>query len=64
MIGNAAGIVTPLIIGYIVSATGSFAIALWFLAAHSLLAVFSFTVIAGPIRRFVLQPAQEKRTAG
>jgi ACS family glucarate transporter-like MFS transporter len=59
MIGNAAGIVTPLIIGYIVSATGSFAIALWFLAGHSLLAVFSFTVIAGPIRRFVLQPARE-----
>ncbi|WP_258346081.1 MFS transporter [Saccharopolyspora gregorii] len=48
--GNAAGIVTPIVIGYTVQATGSFTTALWFVAAHGLLALVGFAVM-GPIKR-------------
>ncbi|WP_243791865.1 MFS transporter [Saccharopolyspora gloriosae] len=48
--GNAAGIVTPIVIGYTVQATGSFTIALWFVAAHGVLALIGFAVM-GPIKR-------------
>lgn len=48
--GNAAGIVTPIVIGYTVQVTGSFHTALWFVAAHGLLALVGFAVM-GPIRR-------------
>jgi ACS family glucarate transporter-like MFS transporter len=54
-IGNIAGIVTPIGIGYIVQTTGSFDLALVFVAAHSVLAMFSYLVIVGPIRRFALR---------
>ena len=45
-IGNIAGIVTPLVIGYVVAVTGSFNNALWFVAAHGVLAVISYLLIA------------------
>jgi MFS transporter, ACS family, glucarate transporter len=48
-IGNIAGIVTPLVIGYIVAATGSFHNALWFVAAHGLIGMCSYLLLA---RRF------------
>lgn len=51
MFGNAAGIVTPIVVGYIVGATGSFDLALLFVAAHCVLTILAFTVIVGPIRR-------------
>lgn len=51
MFGNAAGIVTPIVVGYIVGTTGSFDLALVFVAAHCLLTIVAFTVIVGPIRR-------------
>lgn len=51
MFGNAAGIVTPIVVGYIVAATGSFDLALLFVAAHCVLTILAFTVIVGPIRR-------------
>lgn len=54
MFGNVAGIVTPIVIGYIVGATGSFDLALVFVGAHCLLTIFSFLVIVGPIRRVEL----------
>lgn len=54
MFGNVAGIVTPIVIGYIVAATGSFDLALVFVGAHCLLTIFAFTVIVGPIRRLEL----------
>lgn len=53
--GNVAGIVTPVVIGYIVSATQSFDLALVFVFAHSAVALVSFTALAGPIRRLVLR---------
>lgn len=55
--GNAAGIVTPIAIGYIVDATHSFDLALVFVFAHSAVALFSFVVLAGPIARLVLKPS-------
>lgn len=55
MFGNAAGIVTPIAIGYIVAATGSFDIALWFLVVHSVVAALGFTIIAGPFARITLK---------
>jgi ACS family glucarate transporter-like MFS transporter len=54
--GNTAGIVTPIIIGYIVARTGSFDSALIFVGAHCFLAIFSYFVIAGKIRRLELSP--------
>jgi ACS family glucarate transporter-like MFS transporter len=51
MFGNVAGIVTPIVVGYIVAVTGSFDLALVFVGAHCLLTIFAFLVIVGPIRR-------------
>lgn len=54
MFGNMAGIVTPIVIGYIVATTGSFDWALGFVGLHCLLTIVAFLVIAGPIRRVTL----------
>ncbi|MCW4463017.1 MFS transporter [Sphingomonas sp. BT-65] len=51
MFGNMAGIVTPIVVGFIVAATGSFDWALVYVGGHCLLTIFAFLVIAGPIRR-------------
>jgi sugar phosphate permease len=59
-LGNIAGIVTPIVIGYILHVTGSFNGALYFVGAHSLLAMFSYLFIVGEIRRVTLRtPAAE-----
>jgi MFS transporter, ACS family, glucarate transporter len=55
MIGNMSGIVTPIAIGYIVKDSGSFNGGLAFVAAHAVLAVISYLVIVGPIKRFELR---------
>ena len=55
--GNLAGIVMPIVIGYILQRTGSFEGALVYVGAHALLAVVSFLVIVGDIRRIELPPA-------
>ncbi|WP_129647745.1 MFS transporter [Peristeroidobacter agariperforans] len=55
MFGNCAGIVTPIVIGYLVAATGSFDSALIFVGVHCLLTIFAYFVIVGPIRRLELQ---------
>lgn len=54
MFGNIAGIVTPIVVGYIVAATGSFDLALIFVGAHCALTIFAYVVIAGPLRRLEL----------
>ncbi|SFO91971.1 MFS transporter, ACS family, glucarate transporter/MFS transporter, ACS family, D-galactonate transporter [Saccharopolyspora antimicrobica] len=51
--GNIAGIVTPIVIGYTVQATGSFDVALWFVAAHGALALVGLAVM-GTIKRIRL----------
>lgn len=54
--GNTAGIVTPVVIGYILQTTGSFDGALLYVGAHGLIAVASYCLIVGKIQRFKLQP--------
>jgi ACS family glucarate transporter-like MFS transporter len=54
-IGQASGIITPVVIGYILESTGSFNSALVFVGAHGLVAIFSYWVIVGKIERFELK---------
>lgn len=55
--GNVAAITTPIVIGYIVKNTGSFNGALVFVAANALVAIVSYLVVVGEIRRVVLVKA-------
>jgi ACS family glucarate transporter-like MFS transporter len=55
--GNLAGVLTPILIGYILKTTGSFSGALVYVSAHAILAVVSFVVIVGEIKRVELRPA-------
>jgi len=52
--GNIAAITTPIIIGYIVSATGSFEWALVYVAANAVVAVCAYVFIVGKIQRVTL----------
>lgn len=52
--GNTAGIVTPIVIGYIVQSTGSFAGALAYVGAHAAVAIASYLLVVGEIKRIQL----------
>ncbi len=52
--GNTAGITTPIVIGYIVEATGSFAGALVFVGANAALAIACYLFVVGDIKRVKL----------
>jgi ACS family glucarate transporter-like MFS transporter len=52
--GNTAGITTPIAIGYIVEATGSFAGALIFVGANAALAIACYLFVVGDIKRVKL----------
>lgn len=52
--GNTAGITTPIVIGYIVQGTGSFAGALVYVGANAALAIVSYLFIVGDIKRVTL----------
>jgi ACS family D-galactonate transporter-like MFS transporter len=52
---NLAGIVTPLVIGFIVARTGSFVGALMFIAIVALIGAFSYIFVVGDIRRIEIQ---------
>lgn len=54
--GNSAGIVTPIVIGYIVAATGSFDGGLWFVGLHCILVIAAYFLITGKIERLTLKP--------
>jgi ACS family glucarate transporter-like MFS transporter len=56
LIGNLAGITTPIIIGYLVKKTGSFDDVLIFVGATALCAVVSYGPLVGEIKRLQLQP--------
>jgi ACS family glucarate transporter-like MFS transporter len=57
LFGNAAGIFTPIGIGYILAATGNnWNMALLFVFAHSIVAMLSYGFITGEIKRVVLRP--------
>src|SRR5262249_932226 len=49
--GNLSSITTPIVIGYILAATGSFNGALVFVAANALVAAVAYLVIVGKIER-------------
>lgn len=51
LIGNTAGITTPIIIGYIVNRTGSFNLALVYVGLMALSAIISYLFVVGDIRR-------------
>jgi D-galactonate transporter len=55
MFGNVAGIVTPIVVGYIVATTGSFNGALVFVGINALLTVFSYLFIVKKIERVELR---------
>ena len=54
-IGNLAGIVIPIIIGYIVDKSGSFNGALLFVGLHGIVAILSYWLIVGKIQRLELK---------
>ena len=54
---NLAGIVTPLVIGFVLGATGSFYGALTYIAALGLVGAAAYVFILGEVRRVELAPA-------
>jgi ACS family glucarate transporter-like MFS transporter len=50
--GNTAGITTPIVIGYILETTGSFAGALVFVGANALVTILCYLLMVGEIKRF------------
>lgn len=50
-VGNIAGIVTPIVFGYIVAATGGYGAGLFFVGAHCIVAAFLFLFVMGKIER-------------
>jgi ACS family glucarate transporter-like MFS transporter len=54
--GNTAGIVTPIVIGYLVGASGNFDNALMFVGAHCVLVIVAYFFIVGRIERLELTP--------
>ena len=54
MFGNISSITTPIVIGAIIQATGSYNGALVFVGINAFVAVLSYLVIVGPIRRVEL----------
>jgi ACS family glucarate transporter-like MFS transporter len=56
--GNVASITTPIVIGYLINATGSFAAALTFVGVNAVVAVLSYLVLVGEIRRLEIAPRE------
>ena len=52
--GNIAGIITPVIIGYIVAITHSFTGALYLVGAHALVGALSYMFVVGRLKRLAL----------
>jgi ACS family glucarate transporter-like MFS transporter len=59
--GNTAGITTPIVIGYIVQSSGSFAGALVFVGANAALAIACYLFIVGDIKRVALVKSLAER---
>ncbi|ELX08190.1 D-glucarate permease [Janthinobacterium sp. HH01] len=62
--GNTAGITTPIVIGYILQETGSFAGALVFVGANAAVTVLCYVLMVGEIRRFEFKTPVLRRVAG
>ena len=63
LFGNMSSISTPIVIGYLYKKTGSFNDALSYVGAAALLAIFSYVVIVGEIKRLELDPLPEQARA-
>lgn len=61
--GNLSGIVTPIVIGYLLSVTGSFTDAMWFVGAHALVGALSYLFIVGRLERVALPKAPDRQPA-
>jgi MFS transporter, ACS family, glucarate transporter len=61
--GNLSSITTPIIIGYILAATGSLSGALVFVGANALVAAFAYLVIVGKTERVQLGHDADKHVA-
>ncbi len=61
--GNLSSITTPIVIGYILAATGSFNGALVFVGANALVAAIAYLVIVGKIERVRLENAPDEDAA-
>jgi MFS transporter, ACS family, glucarate transporter len=59
LFGNLSTITTPTIIGILVAKAGSFNSALAFVGLTALLAIFSYVVIVGEIKRLQLEPSPQ-----
>ena len=53
---NLAGIVTPLVVGFVVATTGSFAWALGFIAVVALIGALSYVFLLGDVKRVEYEP--------
>jgi len=56
MCGNLASIITPLVIGYILTTTSSFDYAILYVGSMGLIGLISYVFIVGPLDRIKLQP--------
>jgi ACS family D-galactonate transporter-like MFS transporter len=56
LFANTAGIVTPLVIGFIVAATGSFYWALAYVATLAVIGALCYIFVVGEVRRVQLPP--------
>jgi ACS family glucarate transporter-like MFS transporter len=61
--GNTAGITTPIAIGYILQATGSFAGALVFVAANAAVAILCYLFVVGEIKRVEFRKTAQEAEA-
>lgn len=61
LFGSLSGIVTPIVIGYALQATGSFTMALWFVAAHGLIGAASYLLVVGTIRPLNVKSVADPR---
>ena len=59
LFGNMSSITTPIVIGYLYKKTGSFNEPLIFVGATALVAIFSYLVIVGDIKRLELKPQEQ-----
>jgi ACS family glucarate transporter-like MFS transporter len=53
--GNTAAITTPIVIGYLVKGSGGFATALVFVGANAVVAILSYLLVVGDIKRLELR---------
>ena len=57
MAGNLAGIVTPIVFGYIIQHTHSYSLGLVFVGAHCIITILAYFLIVPKIARLELKPA-------